>query len=250
MTRCASVLLGLAVLAGGGGCFKPAAPTMHEESLGRVYMFPGIGCGAWCLHEAYRALRDGGVTAAIVIDEWDTPGYNALGHLQDYQRNQARAARVADEIAAYRRRQPAATIDLVGYSAGGGIAVLVAEALPEHMRLRNVVLVQSAVSPTHDLTTLLQRIDGRLVNLYAPHDVLILGWGTETFGNVDRTCEAAAGKVGFDLPRAVPKVALRAKIVQIPWTPAAFWDTGHLGGHGGLLGYAWNKAYVAPWLRP
>ncbi|MCK4342927.1 MAG: hypothetical protein KAY37_14535 [Phycisphaerae bacterium] len=237
----------LALVACGAGCFKPPAPTMREEQRGLVYMFPGIGGGAWYLGGAYHGFRDAGVDAEIRIDEWDTPFYNAFGHLMDYEVNRAHAARVAEEIVEFRRRQPQARIDLVGYSAGGGIALLVAEAVPENVRLNNVVLVQSAVSPTYDLTKTLQRLDGKLVNLYSPYDWFILGWGTKTFGTVDRDHAASAGKDGFDLAAAVPKAALRSKLVQRPWKSEMVW-AGHFSNHHGILGYAWNRRYVAPWL--
>ncbi len=237
----------VAVLSGVAGCFQPPAPTMHEEQRGLVYVFPGIGGGAWYLDHAYKAFRDAGVDCAILIDEWETPFYNAMGHLQNYDANRAHAAKVAEKIVDFRRRQPDAPINLVGYSAGGGIVVMVAEAVPDDLRLHNVVLAQSAVSPTHDLTQILNRVDGKLVNLYSPYDWFVLGWGTTTFGTVDREHVASAGKVGFDVQAAVPQEAQRAKLVQKSWTAEMIW-TGHLGSHAGILLYAWNKRYVAPFL--
>ena len=248
--RILSLLLGGTLLAvTATGCFKPPAPTLHEEERGLVYMFPGIGGGAWYLDQAYRAFRDAGIDSAILIDEWESPFYNALGQLQDYPGNRAHAAKVADVIAAYRQRQPTAPINLVGYSAGGGVTVMVVEALPEDVHLRNVVLVQSAVSPTHDLTSVLRHVDGRLFNLYSSYDWLVLGWGTTTFGTVDRQYVASAGKDGFLLPVAVPDEALRAKVVQVGWTAEMLWS-GHIGDHISIMTYTWNKDYVAPYLLP
>ncbi len=239
------LLCGVLLTVMASGCFKPPAPTLHEEERGLVYMFPGIGGGAWYLDQAYRAFRDAGVDSAILIDEWETPFYNALGQLQDYPGNRQHAAKVAHVIAAYRQRQPTAPVDLVGYSAGGGVVVMVVEALPEDVHLRNVVLVQSAVSPTHDLTAVLGHIDGRLLNLYSSCDWLVLGWGTTTFGTVDRAHTESVGKIGFDLEHAVPDSQQRAKVVQEPWQPGMIW-TGHLGGHAGILQYGWNRRRVAP----
>ena len=231
------------------GCFKPPAPTMHEEQCGLVYMFPGIGGGAWYLDQAYRAFRDAGVDSAIAIDEWETPFYNALGQLQDYDGNRAHAAKVAEKIAAYRLMQPTAPIDLVGYSAGGGIAVMVTEALPDDVHVRNLVLVQSAVSPTHDLTGLLRHVDGKLYNLYSKLDWFVLGWGTSALGTVDGVWTEAVGKVGFDLESAAPNPQQRAKVVQKPWGLDMVW-TGHLGNHASILLYSWNRRVVAPCLLP
>lgn len=229
------------------GCFRPPAPTMMQEQRGLVWMFPGIGGGAWYLQGAYHGFRDAGVDAEIRINEWDTPFYNALGHLTEFAENRRQAAEAAEKITEYWEQHPGARIDLVGYSAGGGMAVLVTEALPQAVRLHNVVLVQAAVSPTHDLTAALQRIDGRLVNLYSELDWFVLGLGTGALGTVDRKYVASAGKNGFNLEVAVPDEAQRAKVEQHRWDPEMIW-TGHLGNHASILLYAWNKKYVAPYL--
>jgi pimeloyl-ACP methyl ester carboxylesterase len=237
----------LAVVAPLAGCFKTPAPTLREEQRGLVWICPGIGGGAWYLEGVYHAFRDAGVDAAIRIQEWDTPCYNALGHLTQYGANRAQAATAAEQIAAYRQQHPHAPIDLVGYSAGGGMAVLIVEALPCDIGLRNVVLVQAAISPTHDLSDALERIDGHLVNLYSRLDWFVLGLGTAVLGTVDREYVASAGKVGFDAEMAVPDERQRAKLRQQPWTPVMIWS-GHLGNHASILMYWWNKAYVAPCL--
>lgn len=230
------------------GCFVTPRPTLREESRGLVYMFPGIFGGPWYLGEAYRGLRDGGVEGAILIDEWDLPVFDGLGHLQNIERNRQHAAEVAAKIAAYRARWPEAPIDLVGYSAGGGVAVLVAERVPREVRLRNVVLVQAAVSPDYDLSGVLERIAGHVVNLYAAGDWVILGLGTEAFGTVDRHNTASCGKVGFDVLRAVPEAAQRERLIQQAWAPEDVW-TGHVGMHNGILLRRWNAKCVAPWVR-
>jgi pimeloyl-ACP methyl ester carboxylesterase len=245
--RPVTVIMALAVFVPCVGCFQTPAPTAREEDRGLVYVFPGINGGPWYLGEAYRAYRDAGVDCAIRIDEWDLPLHDGLGHLQNLKVNRSHAATVAGRLAEYRAEHPDAPICLVGYSAGGGIALLVTEALPTDVQLRNVVLVQSAVSPTYDLTPALQRIDGQLVNLHSPLDWFILGWGTRNFGTVDRAHVASCGKDGFDLDKAVQDETLRARVVQRPWQPEMIWS-GHDGGHGGILLHAWNKKYVAPWL--
>lgn len=130
-----------------------------------------------------------------------------------------------------------------------GVALLVAEALPDDVRLRNVVLVQPGVSPMWDLTTALRKLDGRIINFYCASDWLILGAGTQTFGTIDRRNVAAAGKDGFDVERAAPDPAPRARLVQRKWTPEMF-RSGHIGNHLSILTYAWNRDYVAPYLRP
>jgi len=229
------------------GCQQPPAPDAHPEQARLVWMFPGVGGGRWTLEGARRAFVDAGVQAEFRFHEWHGSALDVLGHLTHYEANRAQAVEVAKQIVAYREQHAAARIDLVGYSGGGGVAVLVAEELPESIGLRNVLLVQPALSPSYDLTRALRRVDGRLVNLYSPYDWLILGWGTQTFGTIDRRDTAAAGKDGFDLDVAVTSSDLRQKVSQQRWTTEMVWS-GHVGNHTSILLYAWNKRYVAPWL--
>ncbi len=241
------MVTGGALLLSGVGCWRPPAPTMIQQERGVVWMFPGMSGQPWHLQAAYQGFRDAGVDDAIRIYEWDTPVYRSFSHLMDLEHNRELAGRVADEIVRYRARYPEQGVDLVGYSAGGGIAILVAEALPEEVRLDQVVLVQAAVSPTYDLTAALERIDGRLVNIYCASDWFILGWGTEMFGTVNRQKTESAGKVGFDLDVAVASDDLRHKVVQRKWT-AEMLKSFHMGDHAGILSYYWNRDVVAPYL--
>jgi len=241
-----SVLLSVVVVVQ-VGCQSPPASDGHPGQARLVWMFPGVGGGRWSLEGAHRAFVDAGVQADYRFHKWHGPPLDVLGHLTHYEANRAQAVEVAGQIVAYRKQHATARIDLVGYSGGGGIAVLVAEELPEDIGLRNVLLVQPALSPSYDLTRALRRVDGRLVNFYSPYDWLILGWGTQTFGTIDRCDTAAAGKVGFDLDVAAARGDLRRKVFQQGWTTEMFWS-GHAGNHTAILLYAWNKRYVAPWL--
>jgi pimeloyl-ACP methyl ester carboxylesterase len=230
------------------GCWRPPFPTVQQSDRGLVYMFPGVASGPWALHEAYRGFRDAGVDSEIRIHGWDRPEADLLGQLANLEANRRRARVIAERIADYRKAHPKAPIDMVGYSAGGGVALLVAEALPANVHVRNVVLVQAGVSPEWDLGSALQRIDGRLVNFYCPSDWFILGAGTAAFGTVDRRHSASAGKDGFDVAAAVPEQRQRAKLVQRPWTTEML-AAGHIGDHFSMMKYQWNREYVAPWLR-
>jgi pimeloyl-ACP methyl ester carboxylesterase len=212
-------------------------------------MVPGVGGGPWSQVWAYRGFRAAGVEAEIHINHWKTPWFDILGHLQDLELNRKIAAEAAEKIEAYRHTHPHAPIDLVGYSAGGGVALLCAEALPEDIHLRNLLLVQPGVSPTWNLDRALRRVDGVLVNFYCPSDWFILGLGTEVYGTVDRKKVASAGKQGFDLEQAVPDASLRDKVVQEKWNWGMI-TTGHIGNHTSILLESWNRKYVAPYLLP
>lgn len=228
------------------GCWRPHTPTEAELNRGLIYIFPGIEGGPWSMAAAYRAFRDAGVESAIRIYEWPD-GAAALTNLMSHERNRLEAARIAADIAAYRRAFPRQPIDLVGYSGGGGMAVMTVEALPSDVRVRNVILVQAALSREYDLTNLLWHVDGRLVNFHSPRDWVILGVGTRVCGTMDRTRGPAAGKDGFDLKRAVADESLHDCVEQVSWNVGMLW-TGHYGGHYPIVLGEWNRRYIAPYL--
>jgi pimeloyl-ACP methyl ester carboxylesterase len=229
------------------GCWRPAAPSPCELERGLVWFFPGVGGGNYLIERPYRALRDGGVGSAIRVHAWWRP-FGTLLNLCSYRDNRAAAAKIAADITAYAREFPGRPIDLLGYSGGGGMAIMTAEALPENVRVRNVVLVHPAISARYDLTETLRRVDGRLVNFYSRLDWWTLGLGTSLFGTMDRKFTCSAGMCGLDLSRAVPDEALRTRVVQDSWGRDDLAQL-HLGGHPGILGYRWNRAFVAPLLR-
>lgn len=230
------------------GCWNPPAPTARQLDTGLVWMFPGVEGGPWSLKQAHDALRDAGVKSAIRVHNWQRP-FGAITNLIAYERNRRDAVAIAESILEYRGAHPDAPIDLVGYSGGGGVAVMVAEALPKQCRLRNVVLAQAAISPSYDLRPALRKVDGKLVSFYSPLDWIILGSGTTVFGTIDRTFVPSAGKDGFDTRAAVRDEALREHFEQRVWTGKMLAE-GHYGGHFGILLYAWNKQFVAPYLLP
>ncbi len=242
MTRIATLgAVGLGLMA---GCWTPQSPTSAEFERGLVWMLPGIN-GRPYFKDAYRGLRDGGVDAAIEVYDWH--GSTPLENLQSEEANFQAAREIAVHISDYAQHYPGRPIDLVGYSGGGGLAPMIAAALPRTVYLRNVILVQPALSPGYDLTPCAQRVDGQIVNLYCSSDRLILGAGTVVFGTIDRKFVASAGQVGFDINTALPDPELRERFTQRKWSFDML-STGHIGGHMGIAFYKWNREVVAPLL--
>lgn len=222
--------------------------SVRSPAPGVVWVFPGIEVVPRMMDEACRGYRDAGVTADLRLFDWERfPG--GLANLQDYEGNRQKADDTAAKIAAWHAAHPGRTIDLVGYSGGGGMAVFVAEALPGGVRVRNVVLAQAALSPGYNLIGALRRIDGKLISFHSQRDWFILGAGTRVFGTMDRKYVESCGKVGFDVEHAVPDPALRDRLVQVEWNDE-MWNAGHWGGHPWILGREWNKRFVAPHLLP
>ncbi len=230
------------------GCGTPK-PTQQELQTGLIVSFPGVFGGDWAMAESRRAYRDAGVKSAIIsFDYQRIPFISFLDNLMDEDGNRKRALKIANKVSDYRKNYPNTPIDFVGYSGGGPIALMTVEALDNDIKIRNILLVQSAISPKYNLTPALSHTKGNIVNFYCESDWLFLGLGTKIFGTSDRLQSDAAGKVGFDIESAIPNQTDRIKLIEIPWTQESFKETGHLGDHFGMLFYQWNKEMIAPYL--
>lgn len=241
------------------GCGVPFETTVFEvERLKEraatppsslLWLFPGIVGPEWELGPAYRGFRDAGFTGEPRFFQWPVPSFDIFRNLQDTDRNRQQAAAVAAEIAEFHALHPEVPVDLIGYSGGGALAVMVVEALPADVRVRHVLLAQSALSPFYDLTTCLTGIDGYVINFYCPTDLWLSGIFTTIYGTMDRERLPTAGLWGFWLPRAVPDAALRPRLVQIGWDE--HWRAaGHGGDHMAILSDDWNMRIAAPFIIP
>lgn len=247
MKALAGALAGMAVLVAGCGGDRHIEPRTPHAPPHAVWVFPGISGGAMSTAWAVQGFVDAGVTGDIQVFDWQRPLTLGLANLTDEPGNRERAAVTAAEVAAFAAAHDYAIIDFVGYSGGGGMAVFAAEALPEEVTVRNIVLVQPALSPGYDLVPALRHVTGRMTLFYSTEDKFILGAGTETFGTMDRRKVASAGQVGFDEEAAVSDPSLKHKLTQVAWSREMV-EAGHWGSHVASLGYEWNKEYVAPLL--
>ncbi|MDX2198991.1 MAG: hypothetical protein SF069_08470 [Phycisphaerae bacterium] len=227
------------------GCRGPDRSSPDAYDRGLIYLFPGIEGGPWQMKQPAAAFRAAGVVAAIEVHDWSK--LNWFDNLSNLPANLEAAKRIATRVADYARGNPGKPVQLVGYSGGGGLALMVVEALPADVMIDNVVLVQAAISPRFPLDTALSRLRGRLVNIYCESDWFTLGVGTSIMGTMDREFTPSAGKDGLDLSIAVRDPALRARVIQQGWTTAAL-RAGHLGGHLDMIGYEFNRRLVAPWV--
>ncbi len=223
-------------------CCIPASPGNSQK--GTAILVPGMTGQPWLLGGVERALRDSGYEGCFIRHTWGKP-FMIFTNLREKNHKNEQAELLAERIEKIYKENPSRPIDLVGYSAGGGLIVKAIESLPEDIRVRNVTLVHSAVAPEHDLTAALSHIDGKLKNVCSDADWLFLGLGTSSFGTVDDVNTRAAGMIGFDLDAAVPDEQMRVKVKQVPWDMGQLLTTGRWGGHALIYGYKFNKNYVA-----
>jgi len=229
------------------GCLRPDVSRPGQMERGCVFFLPGIEGTAWQLRGCVKGLRATGLDRHVEIVQWGRRPFRQLHNLCAINANRLVAKEIAERIAAYQAAHPAAPITLIGYSGGGGIAVLVAERLPEQVMLDRVVLIAAAVSPRYDLSRVLARCRRGLTNFYSQRDWLVLGAGTSVFGTIDRERTSSAGRTGF--LGADGEVVQTERLAQIGWRPE-WLELGHVGGHIGWLSSAWAREVLARQIDP
>jgi pimeloyl-ACP methyl ester carboxylesterase len=138
---------------------------------------------------------------------------------------QTGARRLARCIEEYTSRYPDREVNLVGLSAGTGVAIWALENLKASCHVTNVVLIASSLDYKYDVSRALQHVRGRIYNYYSPTDAVLLG-PMKVFGTIDGVfLEDGAGTVGLRVP---PGTGTR--VVNIAWRPE-FEQFGYYGGH-------------------
>lgn len=165
-----------------------------------------------------------------------------------YKRRRAQA--LAKEFADRAKMYPDAPNNTLGFSAGTAVAVVALEALPEDVRVANVVLLGSSLSDNYDLTGALRRVGGKLHVFTSNHD-RVVGFLMNFPGTADRKFNVAgAGVRGFVLPRRAgdeTRVLYADKIVRIRWQKSFEVDQDY-GHHFDNVKAAFIRDHVAPLL--
>jgi len=225
------------------GCLRPDVPQLGQTERGSIFMVPGIEGTTWQLRGTVRGLREAGIDQTIEIVEWGKHPFRQLYNLCAIEANRVVARGLARRIAACHAAHPHAPVTLIGYSGGGGIAVLTAESLPEQVTLDRLILIAAAVSPRYDLSRVFAHTRQGVTNFYSERDWLILGYGTRVFGTIDREKTSSAGRIGFR--DAEGGLLESVQLTQIGWRPE-WLELGHNGGHIGWLASAWAHDVLAP----
>lgn len=225
------------------GCADPKPSQVIVSGGGLVVILPGVEGNKWQLTGTVNGLRDAGLDREIDIIPWGSPPLHSIQNLTNYAENQKRAQRIATRIADYHREFPDQPVTLIGFSGGGGLAVMAAEVLPNDVTLDRLILIGAAVAPDHDLAHVLSRCSHGVINFYSAADWFILGVGTQVFGTIDRKNTSSAGHVGF--LDGEGKLRETSGLTQIAWE-LDWIKTGHDGGHIGWLARNWARDYLAP----
>jgi pimeloyl-ACP methyl ester carboxylesterase len=228
------------------GCNTPPRPMLPEQKdRGYIVMLPGAESGASMFAGTVCGLREAGIDQAIEIIEWGDRPFQTIQNLVGIEANRKRARDIASRFIEYHQEHPGRPMTLIGFSAGGGLALMAAEDVPDDLVLDRIILMAAAVSPGYDLTGALRHSRRDLISFYSGNDWLMIGLGTRIFGTVDRVKTDSAGHVGF---REKDGTLLQTDgLIQIPWTPD--WRRlGNDGGHRGWLAEKWAREVLAPLL--
>ena len=167
------------------GTAAPSACSCRRRREGRLLILPGVGNTRFHLAGFVAAAEAQLPRFDVEVRPWGVP-FMTIHNLRAHERNTATVAAIAAEIAQWRRANPDAPFYLVGYSGGGGMATLVTAALPDDVSIDRLVLVAPAISPDYPLASeVLPHVREYVVN-YASERDLQVGWGTRTFGTIDR----------------------------------------------------------------
>jgi pimeloyl-ACP methyl ester carboxylesterase len=218
----------------------PAPETMPSPVSGRLLILPGVGNTRFHLAGFVAATEALLPRFTVEVRTWGKP-FLTIHNLRAHERNEATAASIAAEIAAWRQANPDTPFYLVGYSGGGGMATLVTSALPAGVSIDRLVLVAPAISPDYPVeSAVLPHVREFVVN-YASERDLQVGWGTRTFGTIDRKNTVSAGAIGF--------TAEHERLLQYRWSAADI-PFGHAGNHLAYLSGRWQAAKLLPSLDP
>jgi len=253
-TLCRRILaVGAAVwLAVGIGCsqfiqFASGARAPGDKRKGITYYVGGagpIGNVGWL--DVPNGLEAAGYPGYVEVFAWQ--GLTHAGDQINISRNRGKGAELAASIRQYKRSYPAREVNIIALSAGTGVATFALEALPEGIKVDNVVFLGCSLSSRYNLTRALKRIRGGLYVLYSETDLILneVVWYT---GTVDRSsaAEGVAGLEGFrPPPRPGPDTEMQYLKLHNVAHRYEFAEVGYKGGHIDSTSREFIQTYIAP----
>ena len=187
-----------------GGCGANEYWEEPKADRGLVIILPGVQGEDEHSYSIRSGLMRGGVNRAIVVQTWGKPVPVAglLINQVDKIGPRLEALVIADKIIAYQRVFPDKPVHIIGHSAGGALALFVAEGLADKVYagavpVEGLVLLSPSISAIYDLSKSMSMSNKGILNRYNPDDVALLGVATTVLGNLDGVPGPSAGLNGF-----------------------------------------------------
>ncbi len=248
---CWLLLTGAALIGGCGGMDDDQFLAQDRKSKGLTVILPGIEGESDYNHSIRAGILEAGGGQAIPIYHWGRP-LPAIGMLLnqvDVIGNRVEAAKIAEMIVNYQKSFSGKPVYVIGHSGGGGMAVFVAEAMPEGSKIDGLVLLSASISAGYDLTKAISKTRSGIVNFYNPKDGVMLAIATTVAGNMDGGHSPAAGLNGFDRVAAddpAEKKAAYAKLYQMQISVSGAEDDGE---HTKVTSPSYVSSSIAPWVK-
>jgi pimeloyl-ACP methyl ester carboxylesterase len=221
----------LVVLAGCGPHFT------EKAKFGITFYCPGAGNFDFGDVGVREGLRQAGYKGEVAAYLW-TISFNPAVDQTLRLNARLRATQLARFIEEYQDRFPERPVNLIGLSAGTGVAIWALEDLKPGYSVQNVVLLGSSLWHRYDVSKALQHVEGQIYNYYSPNDQILAG-PMKLFGTIDGVFgQDGAGAVGLQPPGGAQR------IVNIRWEPA-FGEYGYYGGHTDATNARFVRAYIA-----
>lgn len=201
---CLCIALGLL------GAFAGCGPD-PKDRFGRTYYIDGAGNWGFGVAEMQEGLTAAGYKGSIHTWQWSRTFNPALDQTLRFI-PEGRGTDLGHEINAYKKDYPTAPVNIIGLSAGTGVAVWACEAVEPPAKVHNVILLGSSISSKYNMHKAMRNIDGKVYVYYSGSDP-ILGGAVRTLGTIDGTFDDSAGLVGLR-----GAADLRDRIVNIPWS--------------------------------
>jgi len=227
---------------------QPQPPAQEPEKAGVVFAVNGSGSLHFTSTALERAVADACLPLEVVVVEW-SQGSVVADHT-DWEHAQEQGCRLAERIASYHQAHPSQAIYLVAHSAGSGVALTAAAAVPPNV-VNRIVLLAPSVSTEYDLRPALRGTKDGIDVFYSRRDVFSLGFGVRFVGTSDggQGCQAA-GRFGFQAQAETPEdELLYAKLRQYPWDRCQA-RAGNPGFHSGARRPRFLHEFVLPLLDP
>ncbi|MEJ2722358.1 MAG: alpha/beta hydrolase [bacterium] len=234
MKRGIFLSIGVVSLIVSAGCTTPFGP---KAEYGITFYCPGAGNMDFGEIGIRHGLDAAGYQGQVATVLWTS----LLGPGVDQRLWNARlgALRLRESIEEYEKKYPGRPVNVIGLSAGTGVAIWALEDLKPGYNVENVVLLGSSLWHRYDVGKALTHISGKIYNYYSPKDPW-LTVAMKVFGTIDGVFgEDGAGAVGLDSPHGADR------IVNIRWKPE-FERYGNYGNHTDGTRAPFVQAYIAP----
>ncbi len=219
---------------------------------GYTIVLPGVMGSAPLDHGIIKGLVDAGVPTAVECYDWTAGPLWLIYNLRDLERNRSEAQRIAARIVAYQDRYPGRPVYLVGYSGGGGVAVLALEALPADRKVTKAILLAPTLAQDYDLAPAMRHTEQGVHSFHSAIDVPVMILMTMAVGTTEGRHTFTAGAFGFQRPRRTDKERYHEYATHLAQHAYEFemLESGHAGGHFGWANRAWVAKWVAPLVGP